>query len=376
MSTNAFFTAYNNIQNAIAAPEREAEERRLRQAEAEMRRSEFEARRQAAEREAAMKASQDAQARARFGFRAGSMYPGAPQQVQQPQPMTQPAMQIQAAGPMPPAPQFDANGREIEQVQVTAQARGPMPTQEDEATFMMRDAFNRASAGDPYAVEQFNQLFEQKRQTMSEEEKRIQAGVAGYAGQILRMPREQRPQAVMMALQQLGVDPSMTQIDDYLQDPDKLEQALRFEMVMGNPSEANEAAIGVDADMQKQMNEQRYEPVRAIDLNDRTVLYGGPGNEVASFRQGVDPTQARGQDLQMQAARIRASSAERVAGINANTRLTIQERQSALAREERNLKRELARMGAPAGADSGLSASEVQWNDDNQDDNQSDNGGF
>jgi hypothetical protein len=222
------------------------------------------------------------------------MYPGQqPQQAASVSPMTGGAPIEQGQAFIDPA-----TGREGVSYTATAMQRGPAPTQEEELDFLMRDAYTR---GD---TEGFNQYFDLRRQTMTAEEAAGRQQIAVVAGQIARLPDDQLAAAVMQAMQQFGIDPASTKIDDYLNNPAELRRALQLEMALGSPGEAAKANIGVDADRQKQMDEQRFAPVSALNLGNEQLLYGGQGNVVDRFRVGVSPNtnvtagvQRRGQDI-------------------------------------------------------------------------------
>ena len=303
MSVNAFYSAYGNTQNALGDPrgdarKREQEDMRnaMLQRQMQMREFEFSQQEQEAQRAEQARQAQMARQRAQMQFRGGSMYPNQqPQQAAPASPMTggAPIEQVQGQAFVDPA-----TGQEGASYTATAMQRGPTPTQEEELDFLMRDAYNR---GDETG---FNQYFDQRRQNMSAEEKAGRQQIAVVAGQIAQLPDDQLAAAVTQAMQQFGIDPASTKIDDYLGNPAELRRALRLEMALGAPDEAAKANIGVDADLQKQMNEQRFAPVSALNLGNEQLLYGGTGDVVDRFRVGVSPNttvtagvQRRGQDI-------------------------------------------------------------------------------
>lgn len=303
MSVNAFFDAYSGVQNALGDPRGDAERRRqqevqnaMQQRQMQMKEFEFSQAQQEAQRAEQARQAQMARQRAQMQFRGGSMYPSQqPQQAAPAAPMTggAPIEQVQGQTSIDPA-----TGKEIQSYTVSAMQRGPAPTQEEELDFLMRDAYQRND------VEGFNQYFDLRRQTMSAEEKAGRQQIAVVAGQIARLPDDQLAAAVVQAMQQFGIDPATTKIDDYLNNPAELRRALQLEMALGSPDEAAKANIGVDADRQKQMDEQRFAPVSALNLGNEQLLYGGTGNVVDRFRVGVSPNttvtagvQRRGQDI-------------------------------------------------------------------------------
>jgi hypothetical protein len=245
----------------------------------QMREFQFGQEQQEAQRAEAERQAQMARARAQMQFRGGSMYPNQqPQQAAPVAPMTggAPIEQEQGQAFVDPA-----TGQEGLSYTATAVQRGPAPTQEEELDFLMRDAYNR---GDETG---FNQYFDLRRQNMSAEEKAGRQQIAVVAGQILRLPAEQRGQAVLQALQQFGVDPSTTKIDDYVNNPDQLEQALRFEMVMGSPDKAAEENVRVQGTF------DQFRPLERQDLGNRVGVFDPRTGEFQSGPSiGVSPDAA------------------------------------------------------------------------------------
>jgi hypothetical protein len=307
MSVNAFYDAYSATQNALGDPRGDAERRRqqemqnaMQQRQMQMREFQFGQEQQEAQRAEQVRQAQMARARAQMQFRGGSMYPNQqPQQAAPAAPMTDGAP-IQA---MPQGQSFvdDATGKEGASYTATATQRGPAPTQEEELDFLMREAYNR---GD---IEGFNQYFDVRRQNMSAEEKAGRQQIAVVAGQIARLPDDQLAAAVVQAMQQFGIDPATTKIDDYLNNPAQLRRALQLEMALGAPDDAAKANIDVDANRQKQMDEQRYAPVSALNLGNQQLLYGGTGNEVGRYNVGVSPNTALQSKTQIRTAGISAT---------------------------------------------------------------------
>ena len=289
MSVNAFFDAYSGVQNALGDPRGDAERRRqqemqnaMQQRQMQMREFEFSQQQQEAQRAEQARQAQMARQRAQMQFRGGSMYPS--QQTQQ----AAPAAPMTGGAPIEAMPQGqafvdDATGKEGASYTATAMQRGPAPTQEEELDFLMRDAYQRND------VEGFNQYFDLRRQNMSAEEKAGRQQIAVVAGQIARLPDDQLAAAVVQAMQQFGIDPATTKIDDYLNNPAELRRALQLEMALGAPDDAAKANIEVDANRQKQMDEQRFAPVQALNLGNQQMLYGGTGNEVGRYNVGVSP---------------------------------------------------------------------------------------
>jgi hypothetical protein len=268
----------------------------MAQRQMQMREFQFGQEQQEAQRAEAERQAQMARARAQMQFRGGSMYPGQqPQQAAPASPMTGGAPIEQAQGQAFVDP---ATGQEGLSYTATAVQRGPAPTPEEELDFLMRDAYNR---GDETG---FNQYFDLRRQNMSAEEKAGRQQIAVVAGQIVRLPDDQLAAAVTQAMQQFGIDPASTKIDDYLGNPTELRRALQLEMALGSPDEAAKANIGVDENRQKQMDEQQFAPVSALNLGNEQLLYGGTGDVVSRFGVGVSPNtnvtagvQRRGQDI-------------------------------------------------------------------------------
>jgi hypothetical protein len=309
MSVNAFYDAFNATQNALGDPRGDARKREqeniknamlqremdMKQREMQIKEYEFGQTQAEAQRAEAARQAQMARARAQMNFRGGSMYPGQqPQQAAPASPMTGGAPIEQAQGQAFVDP---ATGQEGLSYTATAVQRGPAPTPEEELDFLMRDAYNR---GDETG---FNQYFDLRRQNMSAEEKKGRQQIAVVAGQILRLPAEQRGQAVMQALQQFGVDPSTTKIDDYVNNPDQLEQALRFEMVMGSPDKAAEENVRVQGTF------DQFRPLERQDLGNRVGVFDPRTGEFGRGPSiGVSPNTAATTATQLQTARIGANS--------------------------------------------------------------------
>jgi hypothetical protein len=309
MSVNAFYDAYGATQNALGDPRGDAERRRqqemqnaMQQRQMQMREFQFGQEQAEAQRAEAERQAQMARARAQMQFRGGSMYPNQqPQQAAPVAPMTggAPIEQVQGQAFVDPA-----TGQEGLSYTATAVQRGPAPTPEEELDFLMREAYNR---GDEIG---FNQYFDLRRQNMTAEEKAGRQQIAVVAGQILRLPAEQRGQAVMQALQQFGVDPSTTKIDDYVNNPDQLEQALRFEMVMGSPDKAAEENIRVQGTF------DQFRPLERQDLGNRVGVFDPrTGRFTDGPRVGLSPNTAATTATQLQTARIGAGSRIKAADI-------------------------------------------------------------
>jgi hypothetical protein len=349
MSVNAFLQAYGGVQNALGDPR--GDEQRFQQQEAQnaMVQARFQQEQQAARAAAEAARRKQALGGALANYRAGQMYPGMERaQMPQPQrpmpnqgaPMGQ-AQPMQAPMGQPQAMpmqqlQFDPQGRPMDVVEVKGIRQGPMPEQSDELGYMMRYAYEN---GD---LEAFNELFDQKRQTMTDEEKRGTQVLAGQAAQILNMPPEQRGQAVMSAIQQLGIDPSKVQIDDYLNDPVRLEQELRLTVMMGAPDDAAKGGVTVVNDALKQRNEQLYEPAKALNLGGKQMLYNGAGQSLGSYDVTTSPDAELGARSRQLVAQIQAGSAQRIARIRANTTMSEGAKNRAVKLETKRLEREIA----------------------------------
>jgi type II secretory pathway pseudopilin PulG len=263
----------------------------MQQRQMQMREFEFGQTQQEAARAEQARQAQMARQRAQMQFRGGSMYPSQqPQQAAPASPMMggAPIEQVQGQSFVDPA-----TGQEGSSYTATAMQRGPAPTQEEELDFLMRDAFTR---GD---TDGFNQYFDLRRQNMSAEEKAGRELISNAAGQILRLPVEQRGQAVMLALQQYGVDPSTTQIDDYIDNPEKLEQSLRFEMIRGAPGKSAEENIRVQGTF------DQFRPLERQDLGNRVDVFdprtgqfqSGPSIGVSPNTNVTAGVQRRGQNM-------------------------------------------------------------------------------
>lgn len=302
MSVNAFYNAFNNTQNALGDPrgdarKREQEDMRnaMLQRQMQMREFEFGQQEQEAQRAEQARQAQMARQRAQMQFRGGSMYPNQqPQQAAPASPMTGGAPIEQAQGQSFIDP---ATGQEGASYTATAMQRGPAPTQEEELDFLMRDAYTR---GD---VEGFNQFFDLRRQNMSAEEKAGRELIAGAAGQILRLPVEQRGRAVMLALQQYGVDPASTQIDDYIDNPERLEQSLRFEVIRGAPGKSAEENVRVQGTF------DQFRPFERQDLGNRVAAFDPRTGQFGSGPSiGLSPNTAATTSTQVRTAKIGADS--------------------------------------------------------------------
>lgn len=345
MSVNAFYQSMGGIQNALGDPRGDAERRAIQQRQMQIQEMEFAARQQDAQRVAQQRQAEQARQQAVFGFRGGSMYPNGQRPAPMPQGGQMSAPQMagpmpqaitaqpvagqpqQIAGPMatPQAPQMDAQGREIEMVTVTGERRGPTPTQEDELDFLMRDAYKRND------VDGFNQYFEARRSNMSAQEKAGRQQIAIAAGEVIDLPtHEARVAAVRQFMANNNINPEDTKIDDYFNDPDALMFELEMAIGLGAPDKSAEANVGVRADRQKQINEQQFAPASALNLGNRQLIYGGAGNEIASYDVGVNPTQARGQD-------IGATTQRRGQDVSSSTQIRGQNITAATARRGQNM---------------------------------------
>jgi hypothetical protein len=353
-----------------AAQDQQANRQRYRFNEARMQADQEEAmrRREAAIRaqqeahEAARRTSRESQIMARgFGLAGRSM--GAAQGLGAPAPMGAPIQQPIA--PMQaPEPQQGAyeDGGTVTVRGIRAQRPEPLenPSQADLIDQMMVAAYQDND------MQRFTELAGQRQTMMSEEEQRGRQLIGSAAVQILNMPPEQRQAAVRMALEQFGVDPASTGIDD-ITDPAQLESALRFEAFRGAPADWVKEQIRV------QGTRDEFRRPDIIDQgNQRTVVsMSGPtaGQAIQSFEVRPDPnaqlsaqTQRRGQDIQAQIAAQNRASQQRIAGINANTRLTIQQRQEALARENMANQRAIAAIrGGVGGMDLGDIENDPMW---------------
>lgn len=300
MSVNAFFDAYSGVQNALGDPRAEAQKRReqeliMQQRQQQVRAGDYDFQRKQEEdqRQAQARQMQEARAKSRFGFVGNSMYPNARPmggQSFEPNMATQgrPIVQQQDDGKMQGQSFVDpATGREGASYTATAQGRGPMPNGEEEMDYLIRDAYQRND------VKGFNSLIDQRRSTMSKQEKVGRQKLAVAADQISRLQtHEERVDAVKQVMRNLGVSPEDTTIDDYFNNPQALMRELSLVSALGDPGESV-----------KQMTEQQYAPAQALDLGNRKVLYGGQGDTIQNFNVGVNPTQARGQNISAATAR-------------------------------------------------------------------------
>jgi hypothetical protein len=209
---------------------------------------------------------------------------------------------------------------------------------------LMMDAYQAGDQG------RFIELAGQRREMMSDEEKAGRQAIAGYASQILeRVPREQWQAAIRQAMEQLGIDPSQTTLDD-ITDPAQLEQALRLEIARGDPEAALRAA---------------NLPFERVDLgnrdapfNPRTGAYG------AGVERGIDPdtrfsqqeqTRRNREDNAVQQriaeARIAADRAEAAARIAQGAeKLRLEAAALDLRRQEQALTREWMQGGSAGGS--------------------------
>jgi hypothetical protein len=306
MSINAFFDAYSGIQNALGDPRAEEQKRReqeliMQQRQQQMQASGYALQQQQQEdqRKAREMQMQQRRAQSRFGFVGGSMYPNARPAQPQPAPMGgqsfEPNMATQGR---PIMQQGDApvqgqsfvdpmSGKEGASYTATAQGRGPMPDGQEELDFLLRDAYDNND------VDGFNALIDQRRSAMSEQEKIGGQKLAIAANQISQLQtHEERVEAVKQVMRNLGVSPDDTTIDDYFNNPQALMRELNLVSALGDPGESV-----------KQMTEQQYAPAQALDLGNRKVLYGGQGDTIQNFNVGVNPTQARGQNISAATAR-------------------------------------------------------------------------
>lgn len=303
MSVNAFLDAYSGVQNALGDPRGDAERRRqqemqnaMQQRQMQMREFEFSQQQQEAQRAEQARQAQMARQRAQMQFRGGSMYPS-----QQPQ-QAAPAASMTGGAPIEAMPQGqafvdDATGKEGASYTATAMQRGPAPTQEEELDFLMRDAYQR---GD---VEGFNQYFDLRRQNMSAEEKAGRQQIAVVAGQIARLPDDQLAAAVVQAMQQFGIDPATTKIDDYLNNPAELRRALQLEMALGAPEESAKEAVRVQGTF------DQFRPFEREDLGNRVGVFDPrTGRFTDGPRVGLSPNTAATTSTQLQTARIGAGS--------------------------------------------------------------------
>ena len=299
MSLNAFYSAYGNTQNALGDPRGDARKREqedmknaILQREMQMKEYEFGQKQSEAQRLERQRQLEQERLRRRAAFVGGEMFPSRT-------PATPaPSMPAVGGAPVEPVAQGQSfidptTGQEGASYTATAQSRGAMPTQEEIMDFEMKDAWDR---GDK---DYFDTLVVARRQRMTEEEKQGRQQIAVAAGQILRMPAEQRAAAVMQALQQYGVDPEMTKVDDYINDPIKLESALKFEMMRGDPEEAMKENIRVQGTF------DQFRPFERQDLGNRVGVFNPQTGQFGEGpRIGLSPnTQAtvgatiRGQNI-------------------------------------------------------------------------------
>jgi hypothetical protein len=114
----------------------------------------------------------------------------------------------------------------------------------------------------------------------------------------------------------------------------RIDPGETFEQVMGELQQMAEMAFADEA------GQQRFEPVRPVDLGNRTALLGGTGQVQGYLQQGANPeavltaqTQRRGQDVQAQVAAANRASQQTIAQINANVRLSEGEKNRQVQRE-------------------------------------------
>ena len=364
MSVNAFYSAYNATQNALGDPrgdarKREEEDMRNAMLQRQMQMKEYEFSQAQAEAQRAERQRQLEEARInnRAKFIGGGMYGNnAPA-------MTRPAMANPSVGGAPVTPMAQgesfvdpATGQEGSSYTATAQSRGPMASQEDLMDFEMKDAWDRGDLG------YFDTLAKARRESMSAEELAGRQQIAVAAGQILRMPAEQRAAAVLQALQQYGIDPSMTKVDDYVNDPIKLESALKFEIMRANPEKAAEENIRVQGTFDQFRPFERQDFGGSIaPFNPRTGEFG------AGTKVTVSPNTAATTSTQIQLARMNNEARRRIALIQASTTMSEGAKNRAIKQEELGIRRREAEMGMPQGAplaSQGQVGSGIQWDDE------------
>lgn len=313
MSVNAFFNAFNATQNALGDPRGDARRRQqedmqnaMLQREMQMKEYDFSQKQSEAQRAERQRQLEEARINSRAKFVGGGMYgDGAPVPVQ---PMRQaPSVGGAPVTPMAQGESFvdPATGQEGSSYTATAQSRGPMANQEELMDFEMKDAWDRGDLG------YFDTLAKARRQSMSAEELAGRQQIAVAAGQILRMPSEQRAAAVMQALAQYGIDPSMTKVDDYVNDPIKLENALKFEIMRGDPEKAAEENIRVQGTF------DQFRPFERQDLGNRVGVFDPrTGKFGEGPRIGLSPNTAATTSTQLRTAQIGAGSRIEAADLN------------------------------------------------------------
>jgi hypothetical protein len=335
MSVNAFYGGFQNAQDALNAPRVNALNMERAALGNEQMRAQADAARQ--QQEAARQQQMLTQQREQAAFRirgeamglGGQRRPMGGQISQGPSMMQPGAQQAPAAlqGAQRPRQEIDpVTGQQIEVVQVTGsrlQPRLQMQDPQRELDALIRDAFHRGDAA------QFNELIGQSRSMMTAEEQRGRQMIAIAAADVLRMDsHERRVAAVQQFMAENNIDPADTNLDDYFQNPEALENQLRIEMAKGNPSEAADAAISVNADRQREVDQQRFAPVQRFDLGNRQTAVRGDGSVANEFSVGVSPNAA----LNAQVARAGQANQAQIAQMQAGVRAQIAGADRELAR--------------------------------------------
>ena len=105
------------------------------------------------------------------------------------------------------------------------------------------------------------------------------------------------------------------EVNDALLDPntpaERKAAIVQAMIAYSAPEDAAKEAIGVEGNRQKQMDEQRYAPVQALDIGPEKLLYGGKGNVVDRFRVGVSPNTSAQVGATIRGQNVSAATARR-----------------------------------------------------------------
>lgn len=240
--------------------------------------------------------------------------------AQQPQPSAIPAPQMPQAAPTQQGDQAPVISKatglpiqpDVNVVQGTM--RRPAPPAPDPSAMAAR--YEQAAqlayqGGDLDQAKQFTDAATTlRKQAQDLREANRQRG-AVMLGSALRLSGDAQIQQFNYVLNELADSMGVRfppEVNDALLDPSvSTEQKAAIVQAMiaySAPEDAAKELIGVEGNRQKQMDEQQYAPVQALDIGPEKLLYGGTGNIARRFRVGVSPNTSaqvgatiRGQDI-------------------------------------------------------------------------------
>ncbi|MGL4975984.1 MAG: hypothetical protein ACRC56_11870 [Bosea sp. (in: a-proteobacteria)] len=211
-------------------------------------------------------------------------------------------------------------------------------------------------------------------------QQRQQLQVLGsVASALLDLPPAGRKEALLGWMQQNGLDPASTDLDDYVDDPGRFESTLRMTVAAADPET-----------MLKESIQRRQSPLQNVDGGDRALAFNpatgsysnGPTYGVSAenrlqagtSRYVADQSAAtarRGQDVQANLRRVDQEIDRNQLALQAAQgaqRLALQRRGQALAAERVSIARDVAQWERDTGKTSGVNVGdgdEDDWEDVN-----------